>query len=342
MLPGLRLVLAAIAATLVIVVLGFALLVKLQIAQSGSASIAPVEARFAGLAFAARADWTPVSSARPTALESLAPFARGRLTHPPTAESRPGDRPLPSALPYSERDLPLEAPAVQPGSLVAPSSTEASGDIAAASQAAAVGLPTDATPAVNVSAATERVAGAFHDAADVTATETVMALAPPVAPTRTRPSPTMTVSRLGQEPFTPATAAAVSMPSIPARATAPATEAAKVISTPIDPIPDAMTFGAAEVVAIREPALSPNAVVLPIPRPATADLRGAVPLPAPRPAVASSRQRKAQARPFRKKTARTPARRRVQPRRPAPPRAGAAPVNPFAALFGIRAGGAAQ
>jgi hypothetical protein len=75
MLPGLRLVLAAITGTIVIVVLGFAQLVKLQVAQSHSASLGPVEARFAGLAFAERADWTPVRTHRRTSLESLAPFS---------------------------------------------------------------------------------------------------------------------------------------------------------------------------------------------------------------------------------------------------------------------------
>jgi hypothetical protein len=75
MLPGLRLVLAAITATILLVVLGFVQLVKLHVAQDHSSNFAPVEARFAGLAFAARADWTPVPTFRTRSLESLAPFA---------------------------------------------------------------------------------------------------------------------------------------------------------------------------------------------------------------------------------------------------------------------------
>jgi hypothetical protein len=74
MLPGLRLILAAISATILVVVLAFMQLVKLHVAQDHSSNPAPVEARFAGLAFAPRADWTPVPSFRSRSLESLPPF----------------------------------------------------------------------------------------------------------------------------------------------------------------------------------------------------------------------------------------------------------------------------
>jgi hypothetical protein len=83
MLPGLRLVLTAIAATVAIVVLGFAQLVKLQVAQSHSATLTPVEARFAVLAFAERADWTPAATGRRRSLEALAPFAAADAADPP-------------------------------------------------------------------------------------------------------------------------------------------------------------------------------------------------------------------------------------------------------------------
>jgi hypothetical protein len=62
---------------MLLVVLALAQLVKLQEAQSRAANLPPAEARFAGLAFAERADWTPDTTAGRVSLESLQPFGKG-------------------------------------------------------------------------------------------------------------------------------------------------------------------------------------------------------------------------------------------------------------------------
>jgi len=140
MLPGLRLVLAAIIATIVIVVLGFAQLVKLQVAQSHSASLGPVEARFAGLAFAERADWMPVGTSRVKSLELLAPFANLPTRPPPLDEgaadatvpvrsvalTRPEPEPPPETLAVETRPVEVAslAPIVEPNLPPAPGEPE--------------------------------------------------------------------------------------------------------------------------------------------------------------------------------------------------------------------------
>ena len=75
MLPGLRVLAAAISFTILLVVLGFGQLVKLQVAQTGSATLPTPESRFAGLPFTERADWTPDRTSHRISLEQLAPFA---------------------------------------------------------------------------------------------------------------------------------------------------------------------------------------------------------------------------------------------------------------------------
>jgi hypothetical protein len=95
MLPGPRIVLVAIVATFAFVVLAFAQLVKLQVAQSRSASFGPVEARFAGLAFAERADWTPVATSRARSMEALAPFGNLSSMQPRRPDREAADASLP-------------------------------------------------------------------------------------------------------------------------------------------------------------------------------------------------------------------------------------------------------
>jgi hypothetical protein len=99
-------------------------LVKLQVAQSQSANLAPVEARFAGLAFAARADWTPVATSRGRSLEALAPFSNIALARPRSEDAvTETAEPAESAAPTSAgRALAREVPAAEP----APPALEAS------------------------------------------------------------------------------------------------------------------------------------------------------------------------------------------------------------------------
>ena len=112
MLPRLRLVLVTIITTVLMVVLGFTQLVKLQVAHDQTARLGPVEARFAGLAFAARADWAPAPHPGQRSLESLAPFAN----IPPDQPRTDGDTAAapPAADPPAIRLAALAPPSADP------------------------------------------------------------------------------------------------------------------------------------------------------------------------------------------------------------------------------------
>jgi hypothetical protein len=153
MLPGLRLVLAAIIATVVIVVLGFAQLVKLQVAHSHSV-IGPVEARFAGLAFAERADWMPAAASRQVSLESLAPFA--------VIPAGPVRRDAAEAYDADARPVPLP-PAASARETTAPNAAEW------ATGGAAVAVATAEAPAVASEAAPPVVVASLQDGSVISA-----------------------------------------------------------------------------------------------------------------------------------------------------------------------------
>ena len=83
MLPGLRQLLLAIIATVVLTAFGLGQLARYEVAQTHSAKLPPQEARFAGLAFAARADWTPEHRTQRVSLERLAPFDSASIKSAP-------------------------------------------------------------------------------------------------------------------------------------------------------------------------------------------------------------------------------------------------------------------
>jgi len=88
MLPGLRQLLLAILATVVVTALGLGQLARYEVAQTHSAKLPPQDVRFAGLAFAARADWTPEHRIQRVSLETLAPFNRPPIKVPPPVPAR--------------------------------------------------------------------------------------------------------------------------------------------------------------------------------------------------------------------------------------------------------------
>jgi hypothetical protein len=241
MLPGLRFVLAAIAATILVVVLGFMELVKLQVAQGHSAGLAPLEARFAGLAFAERADWAPVPSPHRRSLETLEPFAGVPLTQVRAGDTAQPARTLVSLRPPIERAHKIAA--VAPRLLLA---------------------------VANV--AIERPTGDERVAADAPVT-TMAAL----IPLRGAPAPTTAVTGSVKQETAVMIVSAVTLPAAaPQAAVAPLQEAALVVPVAadvsemvVDPIRDAPP--AAMPLPFPHPmiaALSRDALPLPIPRPA--------------------------------------------------------------------------
>jgi hypothetical protein len=180
MLPGLRLVLVAIAAaTILVVVLGFAQLVKLQVAQSQSANLTPVEARFAGLAFAARADWMPISAFRGRSLEALAPFAGISMVQPLPDQVAPDAAEPAKTAALQEVRAAEPAPAADrapaaltaiPGATAPEAAETATGGLGAAADAPWIDLtalpPPPAAPTPAVPAPAEAIVGGTEVAAD--------------------------------------------------------------------------------------------------------------------------------------------------------------------------------
>ena len=347
MLPGLRLVLAAITATFVIVVLGFAQLVKLQVAQSHSASFGPVEARFAGLAFAERADWTPVVTSPARSLEALAPFGTLPPPKPPRPDRAAAYATAPTQAAASERPVTeptQEAPAADVIPVIV-----ARVDIApspAASAAATVTLPERPLPelakpehiAVEAGAPeTDDSAGIAQNLREATQApaEAVATLPPPsktLTPAVATQSPAEVLVAALLVPLDPTPAAltaATPAPAMPPAAETPPQPPQQVAALPEDDPDNGQT--AADV------RLPPPSVRLPPPRPVVAALPGVmVPLPSRRPATAPPPVRRVQQRRAQPQSAPNPAKRRALPRPPAPaqPAASATPDNPFAALFG--------
>jgi len=343
MLPGLRLVLVAITATIMTVVLGFAQLVKLQVAQSHSASFGPVEARFAGLAFAERVDWTPVATSQARSLEALAPFANLRPLQQPRQDRKAANASMPLQIAALERPAVLpDTPAVE----LTPATVASIGPTADPEAKAATSDPTSATEQAPQDSIPE---AAKQETADNTAQDLGKTADAPVADVAALPPPksALTPAVAALSPIEVAVAA-VHAPVDPTPAALAATTPAATIppaaAAPPQPpqqeasLPDNVPNRDAESGA-TEDGDRPNASVrLPIPRPALAALQGEivplpaqfVPLPAPRPATAPRSLRKAQLRPAKKKAAR----RRPAVPKPAQPAANAAPTNPFAQLFG--------
>ena len=306
MLPGPRLVLTTIMASVVMVVLGFAQLVKLQVAHDQTAGLGPVEARFAGLAFAARADWTPVSAPRQRSLEALAPFAAIVPERPRVGDDTAAGR-FP-ALTSPERPPPPKTPAT-------PGAPEDSAGEAPPPEA--VGIPGGgdrpaADPPVISLAALALPPANFAPA-----------LGPPEAAeleqAKVSPAPPVIHSAVGPEPEAQTT-----------RPNASAEHAAEALPLPsvvIAAIPAETVTGQIQAAA---PTDTPEPSTVTAPGPAVASLPSdAVRLPIPRPIPP---QRKVQPRPTTQKAARTPARKRTPPAKRSP--VSAAPADPFTALFG--------
>ena len=348
MLPGLRLVLAAITATFVIVVLGFAQLVKLQVAQSHSASFGPVEARFAGLAFAERADWTPIAAPQARSLEALAPF--GRLVPPPPQAPRPDhaaanaaptqvaalDKPLiePSAEAAAARATPIivASLAISPQDDTAFAATEATASVLTEHPLPERTAPEEAFVEPDASGTAD--SGANRHGTTVSApTVNVAALPPPritLTQTAAIQSPIEVQVAALYAPVDPVPAALSA--AIPAAPMPPAAETPPQPSQQVAALPEDDP-GEIEDAAKSAPDLPQPSVRLPPPRPAqVAVAAGIVPLPLPRPATAPPPVRRVQQR----RPATAPANNRTLPNRAAPaqPAASAAPRNPLAELFG--------
>jgi hypothetical protein len=353
MLPGPRIVLVAIAATFAFVVLAFAQLVKLQVAQSHSASFGPVEARFAGLAFAERADWTPVATARARSMEALAPFGNLPSMQPRRPDREAASAPMPIQIAALERPATVsDAPAITLAPVTVASvdpTTQSSPPISTPEPAStAHQLPQDALPetaapetaspetatpetAAPETAAPEAAGGPAQGVSEGTETPVVdiAALTPP--PTALTPviaargSAEVRVAAI-HAPIDPVPAA-LSV-SAPAAAEPPAAAAAPETPKQVASLPDHVASADAEPDLTPTP--DPPAAItrLPLPRPAFAALSTEiVPVPTPRPKITLPPGRKVQARPARKRTAR----RSATPPKPAQP---PQPANPFAALFG--------
>jgi hypothetical protein len=362
MLPGLRLALTSIIATLAVVVLGFGQLVKLQVAQSQSAGLAPVESRFAGLAFAARADWTPQAApARQVSLEALPPFAQPAGAQPnaqaPVTQAPVTQAPAPAAadvaaMPKAEDadhlPPPLETPsaetapvvlasaAVWPPAVSEPAEAEPLGEFADIGDFADLGeIAEDSVPAVPTPTIGISETDAFGEA-----DETPAAATPAISAQATAAAP-MAASGTLARPIDDMVALAV------APATQAPAELASDLLPPLRPAAKEAAKTGDDVMEAPTPAetASPpqQRVTLPTPRPVLAALAGAVvPMPSRRPSAAVTPQHKAvvgphhkaQPRPAKKKIVRAPARKPPPAARPPATPAASAPSNPFSALFG--------
>lgn len=329
MLPGLRGVVVAILATIVVAGFGLNGLATLQLAHDKSASLPKAAARFAGLAFAERADWTPEQSPPVKSLERLPPFAR-------LAGAANG-----RAIAVEAIGAPAEAHMVE---------------AAEPEQAAPKVILVKLAMAEAQAAGTPELAAAIASKVDPTIerkpeapkTEAAKADAPKVdlprfdlATIRTAIGPAMPAAK-SEAAATPE--AVVLPPSPPSVKNAPA--AAKPDIAALEPPPagqtdrrDGDTTGTIAATAETAPATAampaPQADLAP-----TQTLPATPPLPEARPATpahakttAHPRKRAAVARPHAKKkkrkhTAKRPARRPAARLAPAPAR------NPLAALFG--------
>jgi hypothetical protein len=351
MLPGLRLILAAISATILLVVLGFMQLVKLHVAQDHSSNYAPVEARFAGLAFAPRADWTPIPSFRSRSLESLPPFDNiPPLNLPPDEDAWDAEVPAQIVVlfrAYPERPQPAAERTPRSMSDAAPAFASQ-----ALKPAPIDGAPHEAmTPGSSPAIAADRLANAVRERAD----QAVIKLAA-LSPTRAglANAATLRILQLNEAPVArapePIAAGLISstVSAGPARTTAAVLEAPSAITPMPVEVAKVEAPRAAEPaapLAATLPASTPATVLavvtrdvtpMPTPRPSrtiAALPRKPVPLPARRPATAANVERKTQLRPE-KKVARAPQRKPAAPREVAQPPAPPATTNPFAALFG--------
>jgi len=351
MLPGLRLVLAAITATFVIVVLGFAQLVKLQVAQSHSASFGPVEARFAGLAFAERADWTPVVTSQARSLEALAPFGNLSLPKPPRPDRVAAYATVSTQTPASEKSVTepaREAPAADVIPVIV-----ARVDIAPSPAAAATAPEPTSTAVASPERPLPELAKLEHIAVETNVPETAdsattaqnlrEATRAPADAVATLPPPPKTLTP-AVSPQSPAEVlvAALHMPldPTPAALTAvtPATAMPPAAETPPQPPQQIAALPEddpddSQTAANSDARLPPPSVRLPPPRPAVAALPGAImPLPTPRPATAPPPVRRVQQR--RPATGQTNKKTLPRPAAPAQPAATATPRNPLAELFG--------
>jgi hypothetical protein len=320
MLPGLRLVIAAITATMLLVVLALAQLVKLQEAQSRAASLPPPEARFAGLAFAERADWAPETVGKMVSLETLPPFSRGPSTFQPPA---PTAEPLAETRETAALAVPLPSgPAIESAATEQPAADDMSSEpqAPAAQPTPALASAEDQTPAQLAAGAAPAMLELPPDPPEL------VALAIDPAPLDLTPSPPPIVTtalpdKATVEPlaFAP-TAAADDMPAIVARES--------------EPIVVAPSISERETAKLQRstPAIFAAEVKIPTPRPHTARIasahRDAKTRPA-RPKQAHARVKPTSIRP--KRIARKPVRPPVAAQ-PAPTRP--RPINPFTALFG--------
>jgi hypothetical protein len=351
MLPGLRLVLAAITATFVIVVLGFAQLVKLQVAQSHSASFGPVEARFAGLAFAERADWAPIVTSQSRSLEALAPFGNVPLPKPPRPDRVAAYATAPTQTAASEKPVTeptREAPAagvipvivarvdIAPSPAVSAAAPEPASTATASPERPPpvlaklehISVETGVLETADNAGATQHLGEATQTPADAVAT-----LPPPpktLTPAVATQSPAEVLVAALHVPLDPTPAAltaATSAAAMPPAAETPPQPPLQIAALPEDDPDDSQT-------AANSGADGASATIrLPIPRPAIAALPSEiVPLPSPRPATAPPPVRRVPQR----RPATGPANKKTLPRPTAParPAATAAPNNPFAALFG--------
>lgn len=295
MLPGLRLVTAAIAVSILLVMLGVGGMSKLRVAQSQSASLPSPEARFAGLAFAERADWTPDTTSPQTttsqntsppkmSLESLPPFSQELGTQAPSVSPPPAAamtnadvrQPAPTEAKIADRTAPAKAESPAPL-------------IVAAIDPAPVDLTPGPTPPEPAKPESNSV-GPIKQAEAPAMPAPVPAIEVRVVPAAMADAP---VSSANPDP------APVIVASIE-----PETALQAIEDTPAPPIP------AAEV-------------VLPMPRPAK--VKAVIRKPAPAKAKASSHRAKA------KNVARSA--RRPPSAAPAPA-VSTAPSNPLAQLFG--------
>jgi hypothetical protein len=304
MLPGPRLVLAAIVATLALVVLGFAQLVKLQVAHGRSAGLAPVEARFAGLAFTERADWTPVAASRVKSLELLAPFANIPLPPPVPSEDDAGREAVRfMALTYPEPETPSDLPSVE--ALLA--------EVASVEPIAAPAL-LHASPL----AAPEPAARAEAE----TGNPDLAAFLAAPAPETVVPAPTVTTTERAAQP--------------------PADPPAPVDSAEAAPIPESLGNSDDVMVLPERPRLD-DAALLTASLPDTAtEPAVSVPLPARRPGGAQRPQHTTKPTPAKRKAARKAVRKREPPASAPQLPTRVAPSNPFSGLFGGSSGSAAN
>jgi hypothetical protein len=348
MLPGLRLILAAISATILFVVLGFMQLVKLHMAQDHSSNLAPVEARFAGLAFAARTDWTPVPTFRSRSLESLPPFDNIPPLNLPPDEGAP-DVEVPAQIVVLLRAYPERPqPAVERGPRAMDGAIRGF-ESQALRPAPIEGARHEAvTPGSAPAIAAGRMADAVRERADQPVIKVAALSMPGVG--LAKAAATLHALHLDEAPIArgPEPIAASLVSSTASRPAAAVFEAQSLIAPIPSQIMKAEVPSAAEpaaVIGATLPASTPATVLavltrdvtpMPAPRPSrsiAALPRKPVPLPVRRPAAAANADRKIPPRPEQKVT-RAPQRRPPVPREVAQPPAPPATTNPFAALFG--------